>query len=63
MPEQEAVVAVYHYQGAALLRDRPVDPIAICAGAVITIAAVLAGAVLPAMRAARLDPVEVLRAE
>jgi ABC-type lipoprotein release transport system permease subunit len=56
-------IAAYHYQGAALLRDRPMDPIAICVGAVITITAVLAGAVLPAMRAARLDPVDVLRAD
>jgi|SRR5579862_13002 len=56
-------IAIYHYYGATLLRDRPMDLIAICGGAVITVAAVLIGAVLPAMRAARLDPVEVLRAE
>jgi predicted permease len=56
-------VVVYHYYAAVLLRDRPIDPVAISAGAIITVAMVLAGAVLPAMRAARLDPIEVLRAE
>lgn len=55
--------AVYRYQGSALLRDRPLDPLALCAGALITMITVLAGAVLPALRAARLDPLEVLRAE
>jgi putative ABC transport system permease protein len=56
-------VAAYHYYGAELLRDRPMEPAAIAAGAIIALAAVLAGAVLPAWRAARLDPVDVLRAE
>ena len=56
-------VVLYRYHGAAFLRNRPMDPLAICAGAVITVIAVLAGAVLPAMRAARLDPLVVLRSE
>jgi putative ABC transport system permease protein len=56
-------LSVYHYYGAAFLRNRPIDALAICAGAMIAVTAVLAGAVLPAIRAARLDPVEVLRAE
>ena len=56
-------LVAYHYYGAALLRNRPTDAVAVCAGAAITTAAVLSGAVLPAMRAARLNAVEVLRAE
>lgn len=55
--------AVYHYQGETLLRERPLDPLVLVLATAITVAAVLAGAVLPAMRAARLDPMEVLRAE
>jgi ABC-type antimicrobial peptide transport system permease subunit len=58
-----AFLAIYRYYGEALLRGRPTDFAALCAGAVIAVAAVLAGAVLPALRAARLDPLEVLRAE
>lgn len=56
-------VAAYRYYGATLLHDRPLDLFAIAAGAVIAVTAVLGGAVLPAIRASRLDPVEVLRAE
>ena len=56
-------IVAYRYNAATLLRDRPMDPVAISIGAVVTVAVVLLGAILPAMRAARLDPVEVLRAE
>jgi len=56
-------VAIYHYEAAALVQNRPMDPIAISAATAITITVVLAGALLPAIRAARLDPIEVLRAE
>jgi hypothetical protein len=56
-------VAAYRYYGASLLHDRPLDLVAISAGAVIAVTAVLGGAVLPAIRASRLDPVQVLRAE
>lgn len=54
---------IYRYYEPTLLRSRPADYTAICAASAITIATVLAGALLPAIRAARLDPVEVLRAE
>ncbi len=56
-------IAAYRYYGASLLHDRPLDLFAICSGAIIAVTAVLGGAVLPAIRASRLDPVEVLRAE
>jgi predicted permease len=56
-------IAAYHYYGATLLDGRPLDPVAICAGAAIAVVAVLTGAVLPAIRAARIDPIEALRAE
>jgi putative ABC transport system permease protein len=55
--------AIYRYYGATLLRGRPLDPAALAAGAAVTIVVVLAGAALPAIRAARLDPSEILRAE
>jgi putative ABC transport system permease protein len=56
-------VATYRYLGETLLRGRPMDLTALAAGVLIAVAVVLAGAVLPALKAARLDPVEVLRAE
>jgi ABC-type antimicrobial peptide transport system permease subunit len=56
-------LAIYRYYGGALLRDRPLDPTALVAGAAISVAVVLAGALVPALRAARLDPSEVLRTE
>ncbi len=56
-------IAAYRYYGAPLMRDRPLDPLAIAGGAVIAISAVLTGAVLPALRASRLDPLVVLRTE
>lgn len=56
-------LGAYRYFGELLMRSRPLDPLALAAGAAIAAAAVLAGAVLPAMRAARLDPAAVLRAE
>jgi ABC-type antimicrobial peptide transport system permease subunit len=56
-------LAIYHYYGGALLRNRPLDLAALLAGAALSIAVVLAGALVPAARAARLDPSEVMRAE
>ncbi len=56
-------VVLYRYLSSVLLRGRPLDPFAIATGVAITLTVVLAGAVLPAMRAARLDPIDVLRAE
>jgi ABC-type antimicrobial peptide transport system permease subunit len=55
--------AIYRYDGAMLLRGRPLDPAALAAGAAVTIVTVIAGAVVPAIRAARLDPPEILRSE
>jgi predicted permease len=55
--------AAYHYYGVVLLSNRPMDPMAICLGAVVSTVAVLVGTVRPAVRAARLDLVEVLRTE
>jgi predicted permease len=55
--------AAYHYFGATLLRNRPLDATAIAAGTAVTILVVLSGAIVPAIRAARLDPVQVLRSE
>lgn len=56
-------LAVYRYFGATLLRNRPLDPLALLAGASLSAAVVLAGALMPALRASRVDPSEVLRAE
>jgi predicted permease len=56
-------LAAYRYYGGALLRNRPLDPAALAVGAALSVAVVLAGALLPAVRAARLDPSEVLRSE
>jgi predicted permease len=56
-------LALYRYYGAGLLRNRPLDPLALAAGAAVTIGVVLAGALVPAVRAARLHPSDVLRAE
>ncbi len=56
-------LAIYRYYGGALLRNRPLDPAALLAGASLSVVVVLAGALVPAVRAARLDPSEVLRAE
>lgn len=55
--------AAYRYYGATLLRNRPLDATAIAVGSAVTILVVLSGAIVPAIRAARLDPVQVLRAE
>jgi predicted permease len=54
-------IATYRYLGETLLRGRPMDIAALATGAAIAVAVVLAGAVLPAVRAARLDPIAVLR--
>jgi predicted permease len=54
---------IYRHYSPTLLHGRPLDLVAILLGSLIAVAAVLAGAVLPAWRAARLDPVNVLRAE
>jgi ABC-type antimicrobial peptide transport system permease subunit len=56
-------LAAYRYNAAVLVEDRPLDPLALLAGALITAGVVLAGAILPALRAARLDPIDVLRGE
>lgn len=56
-------LAVYRYNAQVLVRGRPLDPLALLLGAAVTIAVVLAGALRPALRAARLNPLEVLRAE
>ncbi len=55
--------AVYRYYGATLLQNRPFDPASLLVGAIVTVLVVLAGATLPAIRASRLDPNEILRAE
>jgi predicted permease len=56
-------VAAYRYYGAALLRDRPLDPLALALGCVVSVAVVLASVLSPAWRASRVDPAVVLRAE
>lgn len=56
-------LAAYRYEAATLFRNRPLDPLAIVVGAAITMAVVLTSALLPALRAARLDVLQVLRAE
>jgi len=55
--------AVYRYYGATLLRNRPLDAASVIIGAAVAVAIVLAGAIVPALRAAALDPVQVLRSE
>jgi predicted permease len=55
--------AAYRYYGATLLRNRPLDLTSLGIGAAVAVAVVLAGAIIPALRAARLDPVQVLRSE
>jgi hypothetical protein len=56
-------VFAYRYQAGTLFRNRPVDPAAIFVGSAVAAVVVLAGAVLPAIRAARVDLLQVLRAE
>jgi ABC-type antimicrobial peptide transport system permease subunit len=55
--------AAYRYYGATLLRNRPLDVASLIIGAAVAVAVVLAGAIVPALRAAALDPVQVLRSE
>ncbi len=56
-------VAAYRPLRTALPGHRPLDLVAILAGALICAGAVLAGTALPALRATRYDPAAVLRAE
>jgi putative ABC transport system permease protein len=56
-------VAGQRYFSASLLHNRPVDPMAVATGTLVAILVVQLGAILPALRAARLDPMEVLRGE
>jgi predicted permease len=56
-------VAAYRYYGAMLLRNRPLDLVSVVIGAAVAVAVVLAGALVPALRASRLDPLQVLRSE
>jgi putative ABC transport system permease protein len=56
-------LAAYRYNAAVLVENRPLNPLALISGALITAGVVLVGAILPALRAARLDPIEVLRGE
>lgn len=56
-------LAAYRYYAAILVENRPFTPLALLIGALITAGVVFAGAAFPALRAARLDPVEVLRGE
>jgi len=56
-------VAGQRYFSTSLLHNRPADPMAVAAGALVAILVAQAGAILPALRAARLDPMEVLRGE
>jgi ABC-type antimicrobial peptide transport system permease subunit len=51
------------FAGAYLYRFTPYDPFIWMAAAVLVIAVVLAGALIPAVRAGRVDPVRALRAE
>jgi predicted permease len=55
--------ATFRYYGATLLRNRPLDTISLVVATAVTIAVVLLGAIVPAVRAAKLDPVQVLRSE
>jgi putative ABC transport system permease protein len=56
-------LAVHQHYGEALLRNPRLDPACLVAAIAITAAVVLAACLVPALRAARLDPLEVLRAE
>jgi len=56
-------VAVYRYYGAAWFENKPLDAAGLLTGLAVTVAAVLVGALSPALRAAHTDPCEVLRSE
>jgi ABC-type lipoprotein release transport system permease subunit len=48
---------------AALAGVRPDDPIAFLAGSALAVLMALAGSVLPALRAVRVDPLSAIRSE
>lgn len=58
-----AFALAWRHFGPTLLGGKPLDLAALGMAGVVTIAVVLAGALLPVIRAARVDPVEVLRSE
>ena len=54
---------VARYVQSLLFKVAPTDPVTFVTAAVVVVVAVLAGCIVPAMRAARVDPVVALRYE